>query len=726
MKSSLESNVEESLVEYQKGLRERASKSIQLLKCALEENPHVVSNKCENLSVMTDLGISQASSVSETDEHGAVMAWQELQHSDAVNQLMALLRQQEQKKMEAGERCTARRKMSPTRHVEQDGSGLPNVTDLVPVIKNQSEYIQHLEAEVTFCKEELTGMKQRILAVVLENEKLQEEIKSRTMEDTLKEQTVYDISINAQNSFAAERDAAGNPNAQQPAVHDYHVSASHSQMQAGASDLEKWHLEMEKLKHLYQSQVETLEAQVIYLRKDLAESQKNSEDLKGRLRHQESLTKMETSKHVGGLCLKCAQHEAVLAQTHTNIHMQTIERLTKERDELLEALAYVRRNQKELEQRECNAYEQVKKAVEMAEEANLEKTMALVQSEQLRNEMMRQKERLEKELLSQQTKIAHARETVHEEMKKEREELTSNVMSLTKNLASIEAQLERIVREKSTLTNQLEETQCRLESQEKENSKVCGEMRYEMNQAKMKKDEAEKELREYRIKTMQEFEIKDQVIEKLGLEMSEAKRRLECAQQDAAKAKDECLRLTELLGKSEHQLHLTRLEKESVVRSHSDDVKALALQAQHGQQELTQKIQQMESQHDKAVNELDLLITSQNALINKLKEECQVLAEKMETITEKNRSEIDHLSQENEHLMERLEKLQERNDEMTEQCIQHGRMHERMKQRLHQLDKHCQTSAQQIVELLNKQNQLLKEKQMLAKEVHFVKTQLPI
>lgn len=44
--------------------------------------------------------------------------------------------------------------------------------------------------------------------------------------------------------------------------------------------------------------------------------------------------------------------------------------------------------------------------------------------------------------------------------------------------------------------------------------------------------------------------------------------------------------------------------------------------------------------------------------------------------------------------------------------------------RLHQLDKHCQTTAQQLVELLNKQNQLFKEKQLLTEEVQFLRTQV--
>uniref|UniRef100_A0A8D0FYE5 Serologically defined colon cancer antigen 8 n=1 Tax=Strix occidentalis caurina TaxID=311401 RepID=A0A8D0FYE5_STROC len=510
-------------------------------------------------------------------------------------------------------------------------------------------------------------MKDRVQVVVLENEELHQKLKFLTAEHMLREQTLLDAS--------------------------------------------------EKLKLLYQEKVNILDAQIQSLRKDLSESQKTCRDLEGRLKHQKSLVSATNSIRVGGLCLKCAQHEAVLAQTHSNVHMQTIERVTKERDDLMDALVSLRQNMKEMHQRESNACEQVKQAVQMAEEANLEKTQAVVQCEQLKSEMERQKNRLERELAAQLNKRTDEKEALREEMKKEREAMSENV-------AMLEAQVERITREKNSLVNQLEESQHQLASHEVEMNKVCGEMRYQLNQTKMKKDEAEKELREYRTKTIRELEIKDQKIEKLGLELNGNKQRLEQAQQDVTGAREECLKLTELLSKSEHQLHLTRLEKESIQHSISNEAKARALQAQQREQELTQKMQQMEAQHEKTVNELDSLLTSQNTFISKLKEECCVLARKLEQMSEKYRSEVNQLSQEKEYLHGRLEKMQKRNDELDQQCIQHGRMHERMKSRLQQLDKHCQATAQQLVELLNKQNQLFKEKQLLTEEVQFLRTQV--
>lgn len=68
-------------------------------------------------------------------------------------------------------------------------------------------------------------------------------------------------------------------------------------------------------------------------RRDLSVSQKECEEVKVSLRKKEKQAadalKAGGAPRVAGLCLKCAQHEAVLARTHTNVHVQAIERLTK-------------------------------------------------------------------------------------------------------------------------------------------------------------------------------------------------------------------------------------------------------------------------------------------------------------------------------------------------------------------------------------------------------------
>uniref|UniRef100_A0A6J0TB02 Serologically defined colon cancer antigen 8 isoform X1 n=4 Tax=Pogona vitticeps TaxID=103695 RepID=A0A6J0TB02_9SAUR len=701
-----EADLEESLERYHQSLRDRASKSLNQLKHALDENDLATG---ENPAIFEQLFPNTS------HEENEDRAWKELQYSHAVNQLRALLRQQQEKESETSpsRRMTA----SPTRMSKSTDQNFPTLCDLAPIINDQSQYINHLEAEVKFCKEEMSELKTHIHVVVLENEKLRDDLKRLAMDHTLRVQNFPATSATPQNASATGGDYSQLWNtAKLPS----HINEKDT---AVPLEKDKCQQELEKIKYLYQERTEALEAQVQSLRKELAESQKNCEELNGRLKHQ-SLLASSNSNRVGGLCLKCAQHEAVLSQTHSHVHMQAIERLTKERDELIGALSSVRINLSEMQQRECSAYEQMKQAVHMTEEANLERTKALVQCEQLKNEMERQRDRLERELAIQLDKRAQEREAVREEMNKEKENLSSLVMSLSQNVASLEAQIDRITRDKISLASQLKEAQNQNASSEMEMNKVCGEIQYQLNQTKLKKEEAEKEHREYRTKTIRELEIKNQEMEKLQVELNEYKQRLEQAQQDTGRAKDECLKLTELLGKAEHQLHVTRLEKENIQHSNNNEAKTRALQAQQREQELTQKMQQMEAQHDKTVNELNSLLSSQNALLSKLKDECCMLAKKLEYVTERNRSEIGKFSQENEYVHDRLEKMRKRNDELEAQCIQHGRMHEKMKLRLNQLDKHCQTTAQQLVELLNKQNELYKERQVLMEEVHLLRTQL--
>uniref|UniRef100_A0A8C6KAE4 Uncharacterized protein n=1 Tax=Melopsittacus undulatus TaxID=13146 RepID=A0A8C6KAE4_MELUD len=668
--------LEESLERYQRRLQDRASESIHQLKYALEDRQF---GKGEG-----EVGFGQSSvdkgsdDVDMSNDDSGNAACQELQQSHAVNQLKILLEHQERMESEVS---LSGRKRSFCKPPEASTGDLPAISDLVPIINDQSQYINHLEAEVKFCKEELSGMKNRVQVVVLENEELHQKLKFLTAEHKLREQTLLDTSANVENSWTV----GGNDcSTRQPVTSSPAHNGDRAFATSAAGEIEKWHVELEKLKHLYQEKVNILEAQIQSLRKDLSESQKTCKDLEGRLKHQQLLVSAPNSNWVGGLCLKCAQHEAVLAETYSNIHMQTIERVTKERDDLMDAFLSLKQNMKEMQQRESNACEQVKYAVQLAEEANLVKTKALVQCEQLKSKMERQKDHLERELAAQLKKMTDENETLREEMKKEKEDLTAMVTAMSENVAMLEAKAERITREKNSIANQLEESQHQLASHETEMNKQ---------------------------------------IEKLELEVNGNKQRLEQAQQDVAGAREECLKLTEMLSKSEHQLHLTRLKKESIEQSISNEAKARALQAQQREQELTQKMQQMEAQHEKTVNELDSLLTSQNAFIAKLKEEYCMLARKLEQMSEKYRSEVNQLSQEKEYLHGRLEKMQKRNDELDQQCIQHGRMHERMKLRLQQLDKHCQATAQQLVELLNKQNQLFKEKQLLTEEVQFLRTQ---
>ncbi|KAK9541343.1 hypothetical protein VZT92_001396 [Zoarces viviparus] len=680
----------EQLGAYQKELRQRANQSIQQLSSALGQL------SSDEEEVEEPRGSDGSLFTATAGENKA--AWSQKTQSEAVNQLKSLLLKQGR---EIPSPLAPSKKQSPSKspskRVQQEGrSNVPAFQDLVPMIHNQSEYIQHLEAEVKLCTEELHEMKQRNRVVVVENEKLHSDLKSKAVDESLKEYTIHNSMVNG--SLAAN---------------------SHSMLHK--AEHTTWSNELEQLKVIYQAQIESLEAQVLSLRKDLSVSQKECEEVKDRLRLREKQAadalRAEGAPRVAGMCLNCAQHEAVLAGTHTNLHVQAIDGLKKERDELLVALRGVRASEQEAKQREWSACVHVKQAVEVAEEANLYKARVDVQCEQLSRELARLREQLEREAKALKERLAEAREEGRAEARKQREELAQTVSSLSQHVAEVEGQLDRAHRDKSSLTSQLEDTLGKLTSQEQDNTKVCVDLRYGLGQAQLKKEEAERELRELHTKTSRQMEKAAQEVERLSSELVGCRQHLEVVQKDGSQWQAEALSLAEQLANAQRQLHLTRQDRESSERAHEEEMASATLSARERERDLAALLEQTEDQHQQRVGESDGLLSSQNSLIRRLKEECCALGVLLEKLTERSRGALKQLSLEKQHLEETVKSLKARCSDMEDQCVQHGRMHQRMKDRLQQLDSHCQSSAQQVCELLAKQNQLMQERNSLSEEM---------
>ncbi|XP_033956362.1 serologically defined colon cancer antigen 8 homolog isoform X2 [Pseudochaenichthys georgianus] len=645
----------EQLVAHQNQLRQRANQSLQQLSSALEQQSSDEEEEEDEEPRGREGNLFTMAGEDRT-------AWSQKTQSEAVNQLKSLLLKQ----------CR-----------EIPSSLSPSKKKPPP-------------------KEELQGMKQRIRVVVVDNEKLQSDLKSRAADESLKDYTMRNSMVNE--SMAADS-------------HSMLHRAEHS----------TWKNEMEQLKVIYQAQFESLEAQVISLRKDLSVSQKECEEVKVRLRHREKQAadalRADGAPRVAGLCLQCAQHEAVLAGTHTNLHVQAIDRVTKERDELLVALRAVRASQQEAQQREWSACLQVKQAVEMAEEAHLYKARVEVQCEQLSRELARQREHVEREAKVLKERLAEAREEGRAEARKQKEELAHTVSSLSRQVAELQGQLDRAHRDNSSLTNQLEDSLRKLTAQEQDNTKVCVDLRYQLSQAQLKKGEAERELRELNTKTSRHMEKAAQEVERLSSELVGCRQHLEAVQKDGSQWQAEALSLAEQLANAQRQVHLTRQHRESAERAHEEELASTTLKARDRERELSVLLEQTEAEHQQRVGELDGLLSSQNSLIRKLKDECYSLGVKLEELTENSRGDLEQLALEKQHLEESVKSLRARCAGLEDQCVQHGRMHQRMKHRLQQLDRHCQSSAQQVCELLAKQNQLMQERNTLTEEMQSLHTE---
>lgn len=111
---------------------------------------------------------------------------------------------------------------------------------------------------------------------MLENERLQQELKSRGQEE-MREQTLLDASGNMQNSWIITGEDS---RVDEAAKRSFSCGNASTIKVASAGEAEKWKLELERLKLTYEEKSEILESQLTFLRKDLAEYQKTVKILK--------------------------------------------------------------------------------------------------------------------------------------------------------------------------------------------------------------------------------------------------------------------------------------------------------------------------------------------------------------------------------------------------------------------------------------------------------------
>ncbi|KAM7385377.1 hypothetical protein PAMP_001464 [Pampus punctatissimus] len=78
-------------------------------------------------------------------------------------------------------------------------------------------------------------------------------------------------------------------------------------------------------------------------------------------------------------------------------------------------------------------------------------------------------------------------------------------------------------------------------------------------------------------------------------------------------------------------------DRETAEQAHEKEMTSVTLASRERERELTVLLEQTEAQHQQRVGELDGLLSSQNALIRKLKEECCTLGVKLEELTENSR-----------------------------------------------------------------------------------------
>ncbi|XP_046364378.1 serologically defined colon cancer antigen 8-like [Haliotis rufescens] len=570
---------------------------------------------------------------------------------------------------------------------------LPTPDEAAIMLQHQASLTHHLESENRYIREEMTILRLKLGEVLDENKRLHDELKTTVVHEILREGGA-DLAQYMGSLDSALKDTVSPGMAR----HDYR----------------RWQVELERLSSLHANKSERLESQLAHARSELEKYEQMVEDLRSQLRMHDTIP-----THENGLSTNI-----FLSDTHRAFHQQTIDRLTKERDELMDHVASLKGRLVDMTRREEDSYVQMKKGIELVEQAQLEQTQAMVEREQLAEELANMRHRFEEHVMDSQRKMEMERDSVRKESRFLVDDLNNKLKEATEKLTVIETRLEKVTRDKMSVMNELDETKAELRVYNKEVTVATENYRSETTNASLQRSSAVQESHKMRMELDSFRRDRDQERSRSQTEVDDLRRRLNTAERELVNSKEECIHLTTNAQALERELHLAKLARESIERTRNEDLKSITKQAQQREIDLNNFISNLEDKHSMTTHEMDTMLHKQNRLIMKLRDECKRQAGQMEKLTKKYRSEFSHLKIENEELKQRLERSLSRLEVLEDQSDQHVRVHDKMKERLKMMDDHAQHQSSQMLEILTKLSSVVRDRQLLAREVDFLRTQL--
>ncbi|KAF4523449.1 hypothetical protein B566_EDAN010382 [Ephemera danica] len=476
--------------------------------------------------------------------------------------------------------------------------------EMMAYIERQEEYIDQLERESQFCRDELSGLLGKVKEVISENEGLQERQKSGVL------RSVLDYL---------------QPSDREDEEEDDDTEASEAEPRRKKA-VQRSQRRMEGPSIVYESRISELEAQLTQVRIDLKKSQDETDLYKRRLLGE-------------GLPLDSNEPDTVRHQ---------LDQLKRERSELAENVAKLQSAATQLRERESEATHRLKRAQETAEQVQFERTQSELEVRRLKEELDRLHARLREAVAEQGRRAAEERASVERRYQQQLEQLQSDLASQWDASGRLQLELEKQRRTEAELRRDLACKSATLDEMAKETQAKIDVLQGQLHASLAQHSMLSQELAAAQLQADRAEREGRAESSRLEAEVSALRERLDRADSETLRARQEALRLSEQLAALDREMTLSKIKG---VSSEQQPPPALR------EQELMKMVSSMQEKHVETVAELEGMIESQNQVMAKLKDECHTLTQRLEDSSARHKQERQLLREENDMLLNSCEVL---------------------------------------------------------------------
>lgn len=371
--------------------------------------------------------------------------------------------------------------------------------------------------------------------------------------------------------------------------------------------------------------------------------------------------------------VKELHHQISDIQTKLSASHSQVEQLQQDKGQVEQRLVEVLKRNADAENRSREAVLRASENHQLVETSIFERDQAHIREKQAKDEV----ERLQ-DVISRLVDEAGAR--TRQEVDNVKKTCNQSLTKLMDQLQRLElenserqAELDRAVREKRAAESELERIyQEGILQGSKENNeynqltlRACNAERAR-DDAVMKVDSLTNQLRRLEMTYKQE---KSQ----LTSELDSIKDRHSLTNQELSGANDDRVHFMEKVDDLKQQIHKIQVERDTVQRSSTKQVYALQHSLQMKEKEYEAKLQALEDGHRQQLSELREMLTAQQRVTAKWKEECNVATQKMESRVTESRSELSREKRRIEELTKLLRDSRNKNIETETKLANYSR-----------------------------------------------------
>ncbi|KAG5320071.1 SDCG8 protein, partial [Acromyrmex heyeri] len=470
--------------------------------------------------------------------------------------------------------------------------------ELTSFIERQEDYIEQLERESQYCRDELINLLSKVREVVAENE-----------------------ALHSRNQVALSKCVLQD--------HKDHFGANHECHKQETSGHVDNTLECKREKSLegpsiiFESRISELEAQLTQAKLELRKAQEENQANLKRL--------FESGSSENNAELKAELDKALRAKYEAEMKLEELQKL----------LSVAR-------DKETEATQRAKRSMDDRHEIEFERNQSEMEIRRLKDELERQHEKLREAAQDANRRITDERQQVERRYNQQIEQLTADIATHweTTNKSQLESEKQR--REINELRRELSQKQNAMDNLKKELQNKISTLQSDLNQALSEKDAAEQEVLTGKLATERNDRQARQEQSRLQAEINSYKQRLERADADLVHCRRENLRLSEQIASLEKEISMSKIIR-------SEENRSEITPRLENEKELTSMIMDMESKHAATVAGLEDALSNQAKLVSRLTTECQSLTQRLEANNLKHKEEMADLQSNIENLSSKIQ-----------------------------------------------------------------------